>query len=65
MNRFEKNVQAYEATDNPTPPPKGAILLVGDSQFFRWKTLREDLPAYTIINRGIDSFQFSDILYFY
>ena len=34
-NRFEKDVQAYEAKDKITPPPKGAILLAGDSQFFR------------------------------
>ncbi len=64
-NRFEKNVQAYETADKTAPPPKNAILLVGDSQFFRWKTLGEDLPDYTIINRGIDSFQFSDILHFF
>ena len=64
-NRFEKQVQVYEASDKAAPPPKNAILLVGDSQFFRWKTLGEDLPDYTIINRGIDSFQFSDILHFY
>jgi lysophospholipase L1-like esterase len=64
-NRFEKNVQAYEAADKVTPPPKGAILLVGDSQFYRWKTLHDDLPEYTIINRGIDAFQFSDILNFF
>lgn len=64
-NRFEKQVQAYETADKNTPPPKNAILLIGDSQFFRWKTLPEDLPDYTMINRGIDSFQFSDILYFY
>jgi len=64
-NRFEKNVQAYEGADKASPPPKGAILLVGDSQFYRWKTLAEDLPGYTVINRGIDSFQFSDILHFF
>jgi lysophospholipase L1-like esterase len=64
-NRFEKQVQTYEAADKASPPPKGAILLVGDSQFFRWKTLAEDLPGYTVINRGIDSFQFSDLLHFY
>lgn len=64
-NRFEKQVQVYEASDKAVPPPKNAILLIGDSQFFRWKTLGEDLPDYTIINRGIDSFQFSDILTFY
>jgi lysophospholipase L1-like esterase len=64
-NRFEKNVQAYEAADKAAPPPQGAILLLGDSQFYRWKTLHDDLPEYTIINRGIDSFQFSDILNFF
>lgn len=63
-NRFERNVLAYEAADKTNPPPKNAILLAGDSQFFRWKTLDEDLPGYTIINRGIDSFQTSDLIYF-
>ena len=64
VNRFEPNVRAYEAADKVTPPPAGAILLAGDSQFFRWKTLAEDLPGYTVINRGIDSFESSDLLYF-
>lgn len=63
-NRFEKNVQAYEAADRTNPPPQNAILLLGDSQFFRWKTVAEDLPDYTIVNRGIDSFQTSDLVYF-
>lgn len=63
-NRFEKNVLDYEAVDKINPPPKNAILLAGDSQFYRWKTVNEDLPGYTIINRGIDSFQTSDLVFF-
>jgi hypothetical protein len=60
--RFENKVREYEAADRATPPPRGAILFAGDSQFYRWKTLEEDLPGYTLINRGIDSFQFRDLL---
>jgi lysophospholipase L1-like esterase len=63
--RFEKQVQAYEAADKAARPPDQAILLVGDSQFFRWTTLADDLPGYTVINRGVDSFQCSDILQFF
>ncbi len=64
QNRFEPNVRAYEAADKTSPAPRGAILLVGDSQFYRWRTLAEDLPGYTVVNRGIDSFQTSDLLHF-
>ncbi len=63
-NRFENIVQHYESMDRTNPPPQNAILLLGDSQFYRWKTLAEDLPEFTIINRGIDSFQISDLVYF-
>lgn len=60
--RFEKKIAEYEAADKANPPPKHAILLIGDSQFYRWKTLNEDLPHYTFINRGIDSFQIADLI---
>lgn len=63
-NRFERNALAYEAADKTNAPPQHAILLAGDSQFYRWKTLHEDLPDYTIINRGIDSLETSDLVFF-
>ena len=63
-HRFENSVRLYEAVDKTNPPPRNAILLAGDSQFYRWKTLNEDLPGYTVVNRGIDSFETSDLLYF-
>jgi hypothetical protein len=62
QERFEQKVREYEAGDRAAPPPRGAILFAGDSQFYRWKTIREDLPGYTLINRGIDSFQTSDLI---
>jgi lysophospholipase L1-like esterase len=63
-SRFEQQVRLYEEADRASPSPQDAILLAGDSQFFRWKTYREDLPGYTIVNRGIDSFQTSDLIQF-
>jgi hypothetical protein len=62
QDKFEKKVLEYEAADKAQASPRGAILFAGDSQFYRWKTLAEDLPDYTILNRGIDSFQFSNLL---
>lgn len=63
-HRFEKDIAAFEAADQKNPPAKGAILFVGDSTFTRWKAIREDLPEYTVINRGFGGSQMSDLLYF-
>ena len=60
--RFAAKVAEYEVEDRAHPPPKGAILFAGDSQFYRWKTIHEDLPGYTLINRGIDSFQLEHLI---
>jgi len=62
--KFERQVNEYQAADRATPPPRHAILFAGDSQFYRWKTIHEDLPGYTLINRGIDSFQFRDLIHY-
>ena len=51
-DRFAAKVAEYETEDRAHPPPKGAILFAGDSQFYRWKTIHADLPGYTLINRG-------------
>jgi lysophospholipase L1-like esterase len=64
QEKFEQKVREYEEADRATPPPRGAILFAGDSQFYRWQTIHEDLPGYTLINRGIDSFQTRDLLHY-
>jgi lysophospholipase L1-like esterase len=62
-NRFDKKIAAFEAADAKSPPPKGAILFVGDSTFTRWN-IHKDLPEYTIINRGFGGSQMSDLIHF-
>ena len=52
-NWYEKSMLAFAAGDRTNPPPAGAILLVGDSLFRKWKTAQEDLSGYKIINRVV------------
>lgn len=52
INRFEKDIVSFETADRESPPPQGAILFVGDSQFRRWTSIHEDLKGYAVINRG-------------
>ena len=52
-NWYEKSMAAFAAEDRTNPPPAGAILLVGDSLFRKWKTAQEDLSGYKIINRVV------------
>ncbi len=61
---FEKEIAAFEAADQKTPPPQRAILFVGDSTFTRWTSIHNDLPGYTVINRGFGGSQMSDLLYY-
>jgi lysophospholipase L1-like esterase len=61
-NKFEKDIVAFETADRTSPPPKNAILFVGDSQFTRWKSIHEDLKGYAVINRGFGGSKMSDLL---
>ncbi len=64
VNRFEKEIAAYEAADKHSPPPQGAIIFTGASGIRLWKTLAEDFPGLTVINRGFGGSQLSDSIYF-
>ncbi len=62
--KWEKAMAAFEAEDKQTPPPKGAVLFIGASGITRWKTLKEDFPKYTVINRGFGGSQVEDATYY-
>ena len=61
---FEKEIAAYEAADKTNPPPQGAIVFTGASGIRLWKTLAQDFPGLTVINRGFGGSQLSDSIYF-
>ncbi|MEQ1782993.1 MAG: GDSL-type esterase/lipase family protein [Hyphomonadaceae bacterium] len=49
--RFDDAIAAFEAADKQTPP-RCATLFVGASSIRFWKSLKEDFPDRTVINRG-------------
>ena len=64
VHAFEKEIVAYEAADKSDPPPQGAIVFTGASGIRLWKTLAQDFPGLTVINRGFGGSQLSDSTYF-
>jgi len=62
-NRWEKNIQRFEASDKIKAPPKGKVLFLGSSSIVRWNTDKL-FPGHTTINRGFGGSQISDSLEF-
>lgn len=59
-NRFEKNIQKFEAEDKATPPAKGSIVFIGASSFARWTNLAESFPDLKVVNRGFGGSELSE-----
>jgi lysophospholipase L1-like esterase len=62
--KWEKDVAAFEARDQTSPPPQGGIVFVGSSTIVRWKTLPQDFPGLQIINRGFGGNEIEDCTHF-
>ena len=62
--RWEREIQAFEAADQVSPPPQGAILFVGSSTIRMWKRLAEDFLEYKVLNRGFGGCQIADCTYY-
>lgn len=62
-NRWEKEIQAFEAQDRKQAPPEGAALFVGSSSIRIWK-LDESFPGIATINRGFGGSQLADSVHF-
>jgi lysophospholipase L1-like esterase len=50
--RFQDVIAGFEAADAQAMPPKCAVLFTGSSSIRFWRTLEQDFPNRTVINRG-------------
>lgn len=64
VEKWEKDIKAFEAMDKASPPPEGAVLFIGSSTIRMWKTLKEDFPECKVINRGFGGSQIEDSVFF-
>jgi lysophospholipase L1-like esterase len=60
VSKYENEIHAFEVKDRTNPPPQHAILFLGSSTIRKWKTLAEDFPGKTVINRGFGGSQIAD-----
>src|SRR4051812_3699231 len=49
---FQKEIEAFEAADRAHPSAPGGVMFLGSSSIRLWKTLAEDFPAVSPVNRG-------------
>ena len=59
-NRWEPNIQKFEAEDKAHPPAKGSIVFIGASSFARWTNLAESFPDLKVVNRGFGGSELSE-----
>src|SRR5690606_17889033 len=51
-DRWEPDIQAFEAADREQPPTPGGVVFVGSSSIRMWETLQEDFEGLDVVNRG-------------
>ena len=62
--RWEADIQKFEAADQASAPKSGGVLFIGSSSIRMWKTLAEDFPGASTINRGFGGSEMSDSIHF-
>jgi lysophospholipase L1-like esterase len=64
FEKWEPEIQKFEAADRAQMPPKGAILFVGSSSIRFWTNLVESFPKKNVIQRGFGGSTMADALHF-
>jgi lysophospholipase L1-like esterase len=61
---WERQINAYERQDRQQEIPKNIILFTGSSSIRYWKTLKEDMAPYQVLNRGFGGARISDVIHY-
>jgi lysophospholipase L1-like esterase len=62
--RFAKIIDEWTTKDQTNPPPKGLTLFIGSSSIKKWKSLEQDFPKDTVLNRGFGGSWTADVLHY-
>jgi hypothetical protein len=63
-NRWERDIQAFEASDRTNPPAMNAVLFTGASNIRLWKNVGEAFPGHNVFNRGFGGAEMGDLVEF-
>jgi lysophospholipase L1-like esterase len=62
--KWEREIAAFEQSDQTNHPPSNALLFIGSSTIRLWKTLAQDFPDHPVINRGFGGSEIADATHF-
>ena len=62
--QWNPQIAAFEAANETQLPPPKSVLFIGSSSIQHWKSLAEDFPELSVINRGFGGSEISDSTYF-
>jgi predicted esterase len=64
INRFAKEIEAFEKADQTEKHTENALLFTGSSFIRLWKTIKKDLAPSEIIHRGFGGSRIAEMAYF-
>jgi lysophospholipase L1-like esterase len=65
LDRFEKEIIAYEKQDSVAMPAKGMKLFIGSSSFRLWKNFDSDMKGMNAFNRGFGGSTLIEALHYF
>lgn len=64
MQKWEKEISAFEQQNKQTKPPRKPIVFTGSSSIRMWETLAQDFPNKKVLNHGFGGSQTFEVGHF-